>query len=166
MTSEYTHGEWHISLIPPDIGPMLSQRVTSMFPSQQFLLPGYFIVIYMICSCKKEITITKLAWFADEGNERSLAWHDTLISPTEMFSPCPAENMFLAIFRHFVAGIANAISSFKWRKLFHFWKITVCKICVGPILLTELVQTYRFECPFIWFDTYWKAGLAGECLTL
>ena len=33
-----------------------------------------------------------------------------------MFNPCPAE-LFQLYFSSFEAGIANAISSFKWRKI-------------------------------------------------
>ena len=36
-------------------------------------------------------------------------------------NPCPAE-LFQIIFRSFNAGIANAISSFKWRKILLFMK--------------------------------------------
>ena len=37
------------------------------------------------------------------------------------FNPCPAQ-LFQIIFHSFKAGIANAISSFKWRKIFIFMK--------------------------------------------
>ena len=38
-----------------------------------------------------------------------------------ILNPCPAE-LFQIIFHSFKAGIANAISSFKWRKIFLFMK--------------------------------------------
>ena len=37
--------------------------------------------------------------------------------------PCPAELYFSS----FKTGIANAISSFKWRKIWHLWKINMCE---------------------------------------
>ena len=45
-----------------------------------------------------------------------------------LINPCPAE-LLQFYFSSFEAGIANAISSFKWRKMdMNLWKIDMSKI--------------------------------------
>ena len=55
-------------------------------------------------------------------------------------NPCPAE-LFQIIFHSFEAGIANAISSFNWRKIVLFMKnkhFPIWNICLAEHLLLNI----------------------------
>ena len=79
-------------------------------------------------------------------------------------NPCPVE-LFQIIFHSFKAGIAKAISSFKWRKIFLFkknkhlpnWNIWSAEHL--PLLIDQ------FQWHFIWVETFLKTYISGSSRT-
>ena len=68
------------------------------------------------------------------------------------FNPCAAE-LFVSIFHSFAAGIANAISSFKWMKniiIYEKWE------CPKLNYLTDWASTRRYVAIFVVFYLVWN----------
>ena len=101
------------------------QRVFQFEIILNFLVTSFRFIWYGAGLRPLKIFYTYIAGIDIMTSESDVHRHQILSSKigssTERINPCPAELLEL-YFSSFEAGIANAISSFKWRKILLFMK--------------------------------------------
>ena len=139
-------------------------------------------MIFTAAEVFKKAELGKLSWIShnEEKNNLTGLWYmlstsmiSVLIhtsSPCEYHAPCP-DKSFLLYFTSFEGGIANAISSFKWRKIFLFVNNNITRIELFDWLIIHTKNLFdRIKWYFYWFKMAWDLSIytcvAGQGSTI